>query len=238
MDIMGTGSLLSVVLTISFQILLLLIGTFINIKIISSCKNEKWKTWQIDIFHSAVLITVFVFRIIFERISFFVPDLHEYTGVWVCYIAAFIYLYGTQVILFQSFVVSLMKYIFIVHQGKSRMIGEEKIKKSFLVITIIHPLLLTVTMLLTLDFENYASLISCFGLKEELLKTYNTSTGSIGKSLFCRLNSDGNENSQGKEVFDSIKQGMCAVKAIWGLLLASNIPEAYFYLHIFRKMRR
>ena len=111
------------------MLVLFSIGTYIQLKIISTCRREKDKTWQIDITHSVGMIILFIFSSMFERVTDYFPEFREYTGTWVCYVAAFIYTLGLYLIAFHSLVVSLMKYVFIVHQNRVLKFGEDKIKK-------------------------------------------------------------------------------------------------------------
>ena len=231
-DYIRSGNIFSQTLLTVAYFVLFAFGTFIHVKIVSTCRKEKDKTWQIDITHSIGMAFVFFYAIIFERLIDNVPDLHLYTGVWVCYVTGFFYLFGTYVILFHSLVISLMKYVFIVHQKTVRQLGEEKFKRIFFITNIFHPLFLTISSLLLLDFEAYSGLIQCFDLKKELIERYNTTTGNLERMFFCKLNSEEYES------FYFIKQGFCAGKMIWVLAFSCNIPESFFYYKIFRKIKR
>ena len=213
------------------------LGSFIQCKIVSTClKAKNTTTWRIDI-TQAVALTILVFSSnIFETIIDQVPVLHEKTGDWICYITAFIYIFAVYVCLFYSLVVAFMKYIFIVHPFKNRKYGEEKTKKVFFLVTIIHPFILAILTTLAYDFESSESLISCFGLKEQLLMKYNTSTGNLERVFLCKLGNMGTD--KGDMPWFYIRQGFCATKTIWDLMLSTNLPEGYLYFKIFTKMRR
>ena len=150
-------------------------------------------------------------------------------------IYAFIYLFTVYVWMFHSFVVAFMKYIFIVHHKKNRVFGEEKTKKIFSLATIIHPAILAFLTILAYNFESNKPLISCFGLKEQLLMKYNTSSG-FEKAFFCKLGNIGTDKDDIPWFY--IRQGFCAITMVWVLLLSTNILEGYLYFKIFKKMRR
>ena len=212
-------------------------GTFIHLKIISTCIKEKDKTWQIDVTHSVGMIILFFFTIMFEMLTNYFPGFREYTGTWICYVAAFIYTSGALLMLFHSLVVAFTKYIFIVHQKRVLKFGEEKTRSIFFWINIFHPLFLTIPKVYFLDFESFLSIISCLGLKEQLDQINSASTGRMGRMFMCKLNIDVKQMSN-SPISYNVQQGFCAATMIWVLLLSCNIPEAYCYFTIFKKMRR
>ena len=226
------------VISMFFRLVLISIGTFINLKIISVCKKEKSKTWQIDIVRSAAVIPVMFFAIIFEALNDYFPmSISSYTGVSICYIAAFVYVYLPYLIAFHSLVVSIMKYIFIVHHEKSIIIGEEKIKRWFFWFNLIHPLVIAISTVLLFDFESFASLIKCFGLEEKLAQRYNSSTGNLERMFLCKLRSADSDIDDNNSVY-IVTQAFCAIKMVYIWLLSGNIPEGFFYYKIFKKMKR
>ena len=197
------------IVSIIVGIIVYSIGSYYQLKIIAVCKKVKDKTWQIDITHSITLMISWSFVLVFEKVSDHVTILSQYTGVWFCYMAAFVYTFSAYLIGFHSFIIALMKYVYIVHAEKVRRFGDEKLKNIFLLVNIIHPLFLAVPTVLTLDFEVYSSLINCFGLQDQLIRKYNTSNGNIERMFLCRLTTDENEHSYSYK-FDAFKQGFCA----------------------------
>ena len=236
-DRLSSGSIIWEIILNCANLLLLSFGTFIQLKIISICQREKEKTWQIDIIHSVGMMTLFLFGNMFERLTDYFPDFEEYTGVWMCYIAALIYTYGSYIMGFHSLVVSSMKYVFIVHQRRVMEIGEKKIKKIFLWITILHPLLLTIPTIHLFDFEIFLSIIKCFGLKDQLVAIYSTTTGPMERMFMCKLNIAENAEKDSPIAY-TLQQGFCSVKMVWVLVLTGNLPEAYLYHRIFKTMQR
>ena len=225
-------------ITIGTQLILYFFGTYIQIKIISTCKIEKDKVWQITIANSITMMIVFSFALPFQTITEHVPVMSQYTGAWMCYLAAFIYLYGGCIFGLHSLVVSLMKYVFIVHHKRAWNFGEDKLKRVFLAFSIIHPLVLNLPAVIFHDFESLNSVTECLGLKEKVLAQYNTSDSRIDRLLFCKLNADGYSEDTDPPFSYSLQQSFCAARMVWVILLCSNIPEGVLYYYIFRKMRK
>ena len=232
------GGIIIKMTIICIQIFVFVIGSYIQIKIVLTCLRTKFATtWRLDI-ANAVAWVILVFFIIIQ--SLITTDqlslLHQYIGTWICYPGTIIYIYVTYLVFFHSFVVSLMKYIFIVHHLKTREFGKEKMQKVFFMVNIIHPLVLAILTTLAYDFEANEHIVTCFGLKEQMLEVYNTSSGALEKTFLCKLGRMGNEDEALPWFY--IKQSFCAVKMIWVLVLSTNIPEAYLYFKVFRTMRR
>ena len=225
-------------LLLGTQLILYAIGSYIQIKVISTCRKEKDKVWQITITNSITMMIVFSFVMIFQTVSSHVPVMSQYTGEWICFIAAFIYMYGTLMMGVHSFVVSLMKFVFIVYQDTAIDFGEEKLKKIFFVGNLVHALVLSIPSLIFYDFESLPSVIECLGLHENILEYSNTSNAAIDKMFFCKLNDGGYIKDAEPQISYILKQSFCATRIVWLLALCSNLPEGVFYHYIFRKMRR
>ena len=109
------------IITNTVLAVLFLIGLYLQIKVIVVSKLEKDVTWRIDICHSVVMITLFCFRILFEMIMYIIPSLHQYTGNWICYVGYFAILNGYLSVVSHSLVISIYKYVLILHQERIRL---------------------------------------------------------------------------------------------------------------------
>ena len=234
---LSSVSIVSEVVAFLVRISLLSIGTFLNLKMIHICRKEKDKVWMITVTRSVAAIFLMIGAVMWQALTDHVPRFSDYTGVSICYMAAFMYVYLPYMIVFESLFVSIIKYIFIVHQAKSMNYGEEKIKKRFFCVNILHPLLPSIITVLLFDFEAYASLTSCFGLEERIQERYNSSTGNLERMFMCKLRIDDGEDL-GTHVSYTLAQWFCASKMVFNLVAISNVPEAYFYYKIFKTMKR
>lgn len=231
-------NILTEVISMIFRLVLISIGTYINFKIILVCKKERNKTWLIDITRSFALMPVMFFTLTFEAINDYIEhSVSNYTGVSICYIGAFAYVYLPYLVAFHSLVVSVMKYLFIVHQEKTIGIDEDRIKRWFFWFNLIHPLVIAISTILLFDFESFPSLIKCFGLEEKMAQRYNSSTGNLERMFLCKLRSS-EKDIQEQNALYLFTQSFCAFKMIYIWVLSGNIPEAFFYFKIFKKMRR
>jgi hypothetical protein len=130
-----------------------------------------------------------------------------------------------------------MKYFFIVQNTKALRFGEEKTKKGFLILGLIIPLVLAIISVLTKDIDSNADLLSCFGLTDQALKQYNTWEKKMQKFFLCNLNTTAKDISDRYALY-LMTQCLCVLKSSIFILVATNIPEAFFYYKIFKKMKR
>jgi hypothetical protein len=220
------------------QLLLFILGLLIQLKIIYvSWKDREGKTWQIHMTHSIALIIYFAFMIPFWNVTNAFPNLSLYTGEWFCYLATFISLYGISIITFNSLLIAVMKYSFVIHNTKILKFGEERAKKGFLILSLTLPLILAIISVVAKDIDAYADLLSCFGLTDQALKQYNTWENKMQKFFLCNLNTTAKDISD-RYVLYFMTQCLCILKSCIYLLVSTNIPEAFFYYKIFKKMRR
>ena len=73
-----------------------------------------------------------------EGITHAVPNLYQYTGDWFCYVSKVVSYYGNIYVTTCSMMVSVLKYILIVHWKKTRSFGEEKVKEALFWINIFY----------------------------------------------------------------------------------------------------
>ena len=229
------GFSLGILLHILVQIVLFFIGTCIQVKLISVSNKEKDKCWKIHVAHSVVLIIHFTFSISFEAIMYFIPLLSQHAGSWVCYVASFITYYCFYSIVTHSMVISVIKYLYIVHFQKVCKWNETRLLYCFFFINILHPLFLTIANVAASDWGSNTSLNSCFGTMEEEPGKYNSSVDAIEKPFLCVFQ---NSNSEDVDASYTFKRWLCYIRTIVNILINSNVIEGYFYFKIFRKMRR
>ena len=223
---------------IIIQILLFAMGLIIQSKVMYVCWKEKdGKTWQIHLTHSFSCTIYFLFAISFWHISTYIPHLSAITGEWLCYVNAFIILYGFYMITPNSLLIAAMKYVFIVHDETMVKLGERKAQRIFMGINLIVPFVLAAISCVSKDFDSYSELTSCFGMTEQIRTQYNTWEKNMQKFFLCNLNTTEKEISDSYTLY-IIKQWLCVLTSVVVMFINTNHPEAFFYYKIFRKMKR
>ena len=227
----------SIIVHKSIQALFYFIGIFIQQKIISVCwKDKDGKAWMIHMTYSIATLVYFAFYLPFFAVTSEIPNLADrYTGEWFCYLATFVITYGFTIITFNSLLIAIMKYVFIVRNEDVRIFGDEKALKLFFVINLCVPLFIATFACITRDFEGFASLNSCFGTTELVKQRYNTWDKNIEKFFLCNLNKE-KEKAYNYSLY-VVKQVACFIKSTVVCFTNTNLPEAFFYYKIFQKMK-
>ena len=217
------------------QSLAFVIGLFINIKVVSVCwRNRETKTWKIHIAYSVIITIYFAFNLPFVAISNAIPNLSMYTGEWFCSFSFFVINYGVTVIISNSLILACMKYIYIVHWDKAMCFGHEKIQMVFFVITFAVPFFIAGVGTITNDFDSYKAVKSCFGIQNQPKERRN---GGVWQRLFlCNLTNT--EDTEENYVGYVLLQIVCFSRSLLSYILATNLPEAFFYYKVFKKMKR
>ena len=229
------GVSVGTLLHILAQILLFFIGTFIQVKLICVCYKEKGKCWQIHVAHSVVLIVSFTFLISFEAIMHFIPFLSQHVGSWICYVASFIVFYSFYSIVAHSLVISVIKYLEVVHFQKVRKWNETTLMHCIFITNLLHPLVLTISNIAASDWGSNTSLHSCFKNISEESGKYNYSVDTIEKPFLCVFQDSNSENMDASYIF---KKCLCFIRTIVNIVTSSNIIEGYLYLKIFKNIKR
>ena len=221
---------------ITILIVLFLIGSYLQIKIIIESFRQQSVTWKIDIGYSCVMIVFYTFRIFFEIITYFGPVLHLFAGTWFCDIALFINLFGAISLISHSLVVVAYKYVCILHQDFITDIGTELASTISLWISIILPAALAVSFIARPAFHPYSSVLKCLAVKiDKSVHATESPLKKIKNFLTCGF--DDLEKYELKEFFDYLMTIIstvgCLLTSLLVLALLLNVLEAFFYHRIF-----
>lgn len=207
-------------------------GLYFHIKIILVSKKEKDLTWKIDIANSILVLFLFGHTILIHAITYTVQDLYTYTGKWFCYISKVIIHYKMLYNGGYSTVISILKYLIIVHDTRFRE-HKDFLKTAFVWIAILHPLFgIALHLILVPDFYivygGIASINNCLG-KSNYNKTKWWSVCEFGDPL---------EINENLIVLTFVKEIICKAQVIFVYLIASNVMDILFYCQTFAYMRR
>ena len=234
-----SDSIVPDIIHILFQLVLFSIGTSIQVKTISICKKEKHIPWELHITHSVILIIYFSFSIGFYTSTHFIPLLPFYFGgSWVCYVAALITYYCHYAIVAHTLVISMVKYVYIIHPNQIVSLDETNARRLFFVCNLIHPLLLTISNIAASDWGSNSALNSCFDYN---ISNNSTKTDDVQKPFLCILNLSKHVKYDVDDVETSSstwKGFLCLWRSFANVILNSNLVEAWFYFRIFRKMKK
>ena len=173
----------------------------------------------------------FSFVILFEITIYTFPTLDAYHGKWVCSASFYLRMLGAGEIFFHSLIISFYKYLFIVHHFMVINIGQDRMKK---ILRCVYLLLLiggSLSYTFRPNFRAFNSVHNC-----------GTPQSEIDVDLPNRLFLCGTVDMKYNTIYDyvmNIATGMfCSVQTILAMLIYLNILEIFFYIGIFRHMKR
>ena len=143
-------------------------GAYLHLRIIKVSRKDKELTWKLDVMNSVIILIMQFNNLSVKILTYGVTDLYLYTGEWFCYASKVIAFYSTTYVVGHSLIISILKYIMIVHWAKVRDWGNKKIVTIFSGVDILHPILLILIWLsIRPDFfwahDGYAQIDRCLG---------------------------------------------------------------------------
>ena len=207
------------------------IGVFLQIKIIKAVRQDRTTAWEIQLSHSIVMLVHFSFVIVFESSIHFIPDLNEYLENWVCSVIFLLRMVGAGEIMCHSLTISFYKYIFIVHHNMVVDIGIDRIKTILRFVYLLLPIGGALSYIFRPNFHAFKSIHNCGAnpVKTEV---------DIPNRLFM-CGTGGLESDDGYDYFINFLTGIfCSIQTIISMLIYLNILEVFFYIGIFRHIKR
>ena len=211
-------------LGISFVILVL--GEYINTRVLQFVKRETGLVMDVLKVFLYVQMVYWPIATFFSASTEFVYPIGNMVGSWFCFAEFFWLVTGMTFILFHSFVVGLMRYIFVVHEEKVICFGKDKAKNIFFWFAILVPCVLaTWGFLNNRDTSTIASLNKCKGQHHKVFLLENN-YDSTAKRNFCYYESyEGQEDS----IIATLKRISCTLHSVLFFILGFNVVEGLLY---------
>ena len=220
---------------------LCIVGVYLHVKIIKVSIKDKEMTWKLDITNSGILIFLNVNAIFMHSITYLIGDLYTYTGEWFCYTEKVIAHYGNLYGLGHSLIVSILKYVIIVHWHAARAYGNENITEAFFWLNFLYPILMISFELISRPdffwaYDGYAQIDRCLGDPKHNWDPISNKSLTKLHNL-CEFSVLSNENylEYGIKIFRIM---ICWLTVVLTYVIAWNIIEMFLYHQIFKFMRR
>ena len=223
------------------------VGMYLHIKIIKISRKEKQMTWKLDITNSCMLMAHHTHCVFMDGISYIVQDLYKYTGEWFCYTSKAVMYYGNLYTVTHSMIVSMLKYIIIIHWKKARNMGHEKIQKIFFWINLLYPgIQILLHLILIPDFfvaydllNGQARINRCLGDPNNVMGTTSNGTQMLMDNInYCQHIHEPSHEYYFAYALHVLKSIICWVQVIALFMISWNFVEMLIYCKIFSFMRR
>ena len=218
------------------RILLILVGEFLQIGVLQMAKKEKGACESIFKLFLYVQMLYWPLEVMMITTTDWIHPLNEILGgTWICDVFFFVKYSALHIILFHSFVVALVRYMFIIHYKFVERIGKDKIKKFFFWIILVVAFVCTLWKYFgggELDSDPYVN--KCRGKYH--VEFLNYENAMEGLKTFCDKKYDKEDiwsywNAMAKKV-------SCIASSIIFILMGMNITEGFLYLRIIFHIKR
>ena len=218
------------------RIIVVILAEFVQFKAYLQIKKENGLVTQVAKVYLIVLMVAGPYWLIYTTIIELIYPVHEVIGDWFCSGAIFI---GYVIFFIQanhSFIVASLRYLFIVHEATVKSYGKEKVRRIFLILSIVLPILLILWEIpLFNEFDAMSFNNKCKGLDIKMI-LLETSTLSVAKRNFCDYGPFGETFNSGS--LDTIRYISCILRTCVILFLNFNITEGILYYLIISHMIR
>ena len=219
------------------RVFLVMIGEVLHVKLFKLMKKENGLVKDVTKLFTVTQMIFWPFWLMLTTSTDFVHPLKDVVGKWYCTFTWFFFYLCWIIISSHSFVVSLLRYCFIVHSQKVETFGKEKVQTIFFFINILVPLLVVFWAAIEGTELNAMSFINkCYGNHHKVF-LIDTSTLNVVKRNFCQFEVLETHHGFGT-IIKFLRSISCVTKVSLMLIMGFNITEGIIYYkvlsHIYR----
>lgn len=219
------------------KLILVCVGGYVQIKVWFLIKNEQSLTTEVVKVYIAALIVMCPYWLVFSTIVDFIHPVNQVIGHWFCAFGTFIMYLCFIIIAFNSFVVGLMRYLFIVHIEKVKFYGKKNVRKFFLVMSIFVPFLLNVWRTVDSPAKDPMSFINKCTADYHRVFLIELSSSHMNGKGFCPTMQYDEGDIYGKFIA-VVGKISCFSRVLIALIMGFNFTEGFLYFKIFSHMMR
>ena len=217
------------------KLVIVLLGGFIHSKILKLMSKESSIIDDITKFYLWNQIITYPTGLVFVTITDFIHPASEYLGYWFCTVGWFYFAFSSYITIFFSFAVSMMRYLFILHNKKVEKFGKAKMKKLFMVLFISIPALCVLFESFE-EFHLFSYINKCYG-KDHKMFLIETSTLKILTHKFWIFDSN-NTRDIWPAIIETTKKICKLIRQAFMIIMGCNISEAIIYYKVLSHMNR
>ena len=212
------------------------IGEIINIKVLNMMKKETSIINEITKLYILTQMIVHPFNLLLAVAVDFVHPLGEIVGDWICVLGRHVVIFGGQIILINSCITALMRYCFIVHNEAVRVYGKDQLKKLFLFMNIVIPVLSCMVSQLGNELTRFPFINKCYGIDHKVFLVESSNINMLRHRFWDFGDS---EVSSPLEMAQNILGALLRIIAKLVLIATGlNIAEGILYYKMFSHMIR
>ena len=215
-------------------LIFLVIGENLQFRLLKLVKKENGLVNEVTQIYSISTMIMAPILFVIVHSTDFVHPLNEVFGQWFCSMGRLMGYLNLNIVIMHSFVVALMRYIFIVHQDRVRKRGKEKIKRLFAILNLVIPVVMvTWGVIENSELDALLYIDRCYGIDHKVFMSEN----DLKYRLNCVFEPSNAKGMYGW-LLDTLGQVMCISRNILTLLMGFNFSEGFLYLKIICHMKR
>ena len=232
-----------VVLYFTVFVIVFVVGISLQLKIIKRSRQRKPVAWQTEIFHAIAMMIHFSLVLLTESLVTMIPNYS--VGGWICMLCRFIRNFGWLTISMHSLLISMQKYIVVVHRINDDS-DRQKLEKVLLVPFLSFCMLWSAALIVRSSsfIPVNSSLENCFRLgtmwwsqlKNDDVDTIQD-TLSNEVTNFCKLDRKKGNNDEDTFIY-FVTEMYCVIQTVLNTMASFNIFEALVYYKIFQFINR
>ena len=222
------------IVCLAMEIIAVVFAGFIQIKVLGLAKREQGLLKEVTQIYSLSSLTCLPF-ILSTYVTDFIHPLNEIFGQWICTLMRFMLYLWFNIIISHSFVVAMLRYLFIIQEKRVEKYGKEKTKKLFIVSSILVPMLIVVWGFIeNSEIDPLRTINRCNGIDH---KVFLISTADINPYFSLNLTTSNSEDLLDKLV-EIMNKTAFILKALLTAIMGLNLTEGFLYYKIFSHINR
>ena len=216
------------------RFLYLCLGEYFQLKLLKMVRKENGLVKEVTQFYCITSMIVYPVWLLYETSTEFLHPLIDIVGHWFCLFGRLAIYFHVNVLLSHSFITALMRYCFIVHEGRVNYFGKQKTKKcSYSWPSPFLFSLLRGGVVENPELDTFPFLNQCYGIDHKVF----LAEVSTGKKLFCKMTSFGIDGMY-DPIINKMRESTCIIKFVLTMLMCLNISEGLIYIKIFSHIKR
>ena len=217
--------------------ILVIIGGIVNIKLYIQINLETCLVQEVTKVYTITQIVFLPIWLCFNSSTDFFHPLNEIVGQWFCTFGWFlIHLCGT-IIAFYSFIVSIMRYFFIIHEDRVKMYGLKRAQNHFSWLIIIVPMIMVLWEASNGSDLDVMSVVNKCNGKDHKIFLIEESTSAVFRNKFCEYDTYDNSGSHG-QIFSLFRRVSCITNKLALVLTSLNVMEGVVYFKVLKHINR
>ena len=219
---------------LAIEMFVFVLAGLIQMKVLGLTKREQSLLKEVTQIYSLSSLICLPF-LLSTYANDFIHPMNELFGQWICTLMRFMMYLQVYIFIYHSFVVAMIRYLFIVQEKKVQKYGKEKTKKLFMASSVLIPMLMVVWGFIeNSEIDPIQRINRCNGIDH---KVFLINTANHNPYFSLNLITSNSEGLFEKFV-EIIKKTAFILRVLLSVIMALNITEGFLYYKMFSHINR